>query len=77
MAKKSMLKAKRCAKEAQKPTALEALLQNFALAQEEPMAPQRKKSKGTQATEVSDADQHQAKGMSLTQKTNLKRIKKK
>ena len=43
-----MLKAKRCAKEAQNPTALETLLQNLAKAQEEAIAPQRKKARNAQ-----------------------------
>ena len=49
MAKKSILKAKKKrAKEAQKPTALETLLQNLAKAQEEAISPQRKKARNAQ-----------------------------
>ena len=43
-----MHKAKSCAKEAQKTTALEALLQNLAKAQREAIAPQRKKARNAQ-----------------------------
>ena len=51
-----MLKAKRCAKEAQKPTALETLLQNLAKAQEESIAPQRKKARATKEEQPQTAD---------------------
>ena len=51
-----MLKAKRCAKEAQKPTALETLLQNLAKAQEEAIAPKRKKARGTKQEQPQTAD---------------------
>ena len=47
MAKNSTLKAKRCAKEPQKPTALEAFHQTLAKAKEEAIAPQRKKARAT------------------------------
>ena len=47
MAKKSMHKAKRCAKEAQKTTALEAFLQIFTKAKKEAISPQRKKARVT------------------------------
>ena len=56
MVKKSVLTAKRCAKEAQKPTALEALLQNLAKAQEEAIAPQRKKARATKKEQPHSAD---------------------
>ena len=56
MAKKSMHKAKRCAKEAQKTTALEALLQNLAKAQEEAIAPQRKKARATKEEQPQTAE---------------------
>ena len=45
MAKKSMHKGKRCAKGAQKTTALEAFLQTLTKAKEEAIAPQRKKAR--------------------------------
>ena len=48
MAKKSMHKAKRCAKEAQKTTALEAFLQEI--------APQRKKARVTKQEQPQTAD---------------------
>ena len=56
MAKISMLKAKRCAKEAQKPTALEALLQTLTKAKEEEIAPQRKKARVTKQEQPQTAD---------------------
>ena len=56
MAKKSMHKAKRCAKEAQKPTALEAFLQTFTKAKEEAIAPQRKKARVTKQEQPQTAD---------------------
>ena len=51
-----MLKAKRCAKEAQKPTALEAFLQTFTKAKEEAIAPQRKKARKTKQMQPQTAD---------------------
>ena len=56
MAKKSMLKAKRSAKEDQKPTALEALLQTLTKAKEEAIAPQRKKARVTKQEQPQTAD---------------------
>ena len=56
MAKKSMHKAKRCAKEAQKTTALEAFLQTFTKAKEEAIAPQRKKARVTKQEQPQTAD---------------------
>ena len=56
MAKKSMHKAKRCAKGAQKTTALEAFLQTFTKAKEEAIAPQRKKARVTKQEQPQTAD---------------------